>query len=220
MWDIIPDSNEVENSDIEQVEQRTIPTLNDGILFGNKNKAETLDEKVRQAMIGVLKDIPSLGAAFSNIILKNTLNKYTLHDPNHESINHHHPPPESNRTHDDLTALVPSVTILELPSKPGCRSFSHKTCLKIPIVVPKNVPYEECRNVPAVECFFVLKTVDDIECSPTSYEDCTDTAVDVPCLDREEQCEDIEYDDFVDVEEQVPIQVCTVKDPRRKQIRK
>ena len=55
MWDIIPDSNEVENSDIEQVEQRTIPTLNDGILFGNKNEAETLDEKVRQAMIEVLK---------------------------------------------------------------------------------------------------------------------------------------------------------------------
>ena len=32
--------------------------------------------------------------------------------------------------------------------------------------MPKKVPYDECRAVPSVECFFVLKTVDDLECAP------------------------------------------------------
>ena len=159
-------------------------------------------------------------ATKENADIKPTITYHSIHHPNHDILNHPHPAPESTHTHDDLTAAVPTVTIVELPSKPGCRSFSHKTCLKIPIFVPKNVPYEECRDIPAVECFFVLKTVDDIECSPTSYEDCTDTAVDVPYLDQEELCEDIEYDDCVDVEEQVPIQVCTVKHPQRKPIRR
>ena len=83
------------------------------------------------------------------------------------------------------------------------------------VVVPKTVPYEECHSVPAVDCYFVLKTVDDLECSPVSYEDCKNNVVDDPYLELEEQCEDVEYDECVDVEEQVPIQVCKVVDPDR-----
>ena len=30
---------------------------------------------------------------------------------------------------------------------------------QVPLVVPKKVPYEECRSVPAIDCFLVLKTV-------------------------------------------------------------
>ena len=85
-------------------------------------------------------------------------------------------------------------------------------------VVPKTVPYHKCRAVPAVDCYFVLKTVDDLECSPVSYEDCEEEVVDVPYLTEEEQCEDVEFQECVDVEEQVPIQVCTVVDPNRKPI--
>ena len=59
------------------------------------------------------------------------------------------------------------------------------------------------------------KTVDDLECSPVSYEDCKNTVVDDPYLEEEEQCEDVEFDECVDVEEQVPIQVCKVVDPDR-----
>ena len=33
---------------------------------------------------------------------------------------------------------------------------------------------ETCRKVPSVECYFVLETVPDLECSPESYEDCDD----------------------------------------------
>ena len=85
-------------------------------------------------------------------------------------------------------------------------------------VVPKTVPYDKCRAVPAVDCYYVLKTVDDLECSPVSYEECRDEVRDVPYLAQEEQCEDVEFDECVDVEEQVPIQVCTVVDPARKPI--
>ena len=42
----------------------------------------------------------------------------------------------------------------------------HVTRPRTPISVPKKVPYDECRAVPSVECFFVLKTVDDLECAP------------------------------------------------------
>ena len=64
---------------------------------------------------------------------------------------------------------MPTVTVTELESKPGCRSFSTKTCTKVPIVVPKKVPFEECRAIPTVECYFVLKTVDDLECTPVRW---------------------------------------------------
>ena len=33
---------------------------------------------------------------------------------------------------------------------------------------------ETCHKVPSVECYFVLETVPDLECSPESYEDCDD----------------------------------------------
>ena len=39
--------------------------------------------------------------------------------------------------------------------------------------------YEECRKVPTVDCFLVLKTVPDLECSPEAYEDCIDVAKEV-----------------------------------------
>ena len=104
------------------------------------------------------------------------------------------------------------MTITELEAEPGCRRFSTTTCTKQPVVVPKTVPYQECHSVPAVDCYFVLKTVDDLECSPVSYEDCKDSVVDVPYLEEEEQCEDVEFDECVDVEEQVPIELCIQAD--------
>ena len=57
-----------------------------------------------------------------------------------------------------------------------------------------------------------------MECSPVSFEECKDEVVDVPYLTDEEKCEEIEYDECVDIEEQVPIQVCTVVDPNRQPI--
>ena len=43
----------------------------------------------------------------------------------------------------------------------------------------RKVAQEKCRKVPAVDCFYVLKTVPDIECAPESYEDCIDVVKEV-----------------------------------------
>ena len=43
----------------------------------------------------------------------------------------------------------------------------------------RKVAQEKCRKVPAVDCFYVLKTVPDVECSPESYEDCIDVVKEV-----------------------------------------
>ena len=45
--------------------------------------------------------------------------------------------------------------------------------------------------------------VDDLECAPVSYEDCDREAVEVPYLDTEEICEDVEFEECVDAEVQV-----------------
>ena len=39
-------------------------------------------------------------------------------------------------------AVEPVVTTHELPAPEGCRSLAVKECVKIPIVVPRKVPYE------------------------------------------------------------------------------
>ena len=55
-----------------------------------------------------------------------------LHSPQKEPhANHVTPPPPH--------PPAPTVTITEIEAEPGCRSFSTKTCHKIPIVVPKKV---------------------------------------------------------------------------------
>ena len=43
----------------------------------------------------------------------------------------------------------------------------------------RKVAQEKCRKVPAVDCFYVLKTVPDVECAPESYEDCIDVVKEV-----------------------------------------
>ena len=45
--------------------------------------------------------------------------------------------------------------------------------------------------------------MDDLECAPVSYEDCDREAVEVPYLDTEEVCEDVEFEECVDAEVQV-----------------
>ena len=45
--------------------------------------------------------------------------------------------------------------------------------------------------------------MDDLECAPVSYMDCDREAVEVPYLDTEEVCEDVEFEECVDAEVQV-----------------
>ena len=100
-----------------------------------------------------------------------SLDKATLGGPVVPEVHHsilEKPPPIPPTTPTPPTPPPPTVSIVELPAEPGCRSFSTKTCNKIPIVVPKKVPYDECRTVPSVECFFVLKEVSVLEPSDWS----------------------------------------------------
>ena len=65
-----------------------------------------------------------------------------LHSPQKEPhASHTTPPPPPHPP-------APTVTITEIEAEPGCRSFSTKTCHKIPIVVPKKVNSE----LPRIPC--------------------------------------------------------------------
>ena len=133
------------------------------------------------------------------------------HDLNHCHKDHHpearfpyisHPYNEyqdSHYHHDLQEEHKPRITKVELAAPPGCRSFATKECRTVPVVVPKKVPFDSCHDVPAVDCFFVLKNVPYIECSPKPYQDCTDVVKDVPYIGHEEQCQEVTYEECVEV---------------------
>ena len=99
----------------------------------------------------------------------------------------------------DLPPPPPLITVEELPSEPGCRTLATKTCYKIPISVPKKVPYETCKEVPAVDCYYVLKEVPELECTPNVREECMDFEKKIPFLEPEERCEEVIFDECVTV---------------------
>ena len=65
--------------------------------------------------------------------------------------------------------------------------------------VAKRVPYEKCKTVPSVDCGVVLKTVPDLNCYPEVVEDCRDVAQEVPYIGTEEKCEELVFDECVEV---------------------
>lgn len=94
----------------------------------------------------------------------------------------------------------PVVTTFELPPHhPGCRSIATKTCERIPRIIAKKVPHEICKKVPDIECFNVIKEVPELECVPEPYEECSDVAKNIPYLEPAEECEEIFYDDCIEV---------------------
>ena len=79
------------------------------------------------------------------------------------------------------------------------RSLATKTCSKVPMMIAKKVPYEKCKQVPSVDCGVVLKKVPDLACYPEVYEDCRDVAQEVPYIDMEEKCEELTFDECIEV---------------------
>ena len=61
------------------------------------------------------------------------------------------------------------------------------------------VPYETCELVPTVACHLGLKTVAELECVPVVDEECNDFAKEIPYLIAEEECEEVIFDDCVEV---------------------
>ena len=161
----------------------------------------TLEERVKDAMLSVLQENPTVRQAFKDIVdFPPALvppvppppppspspsppppppppppARDIIPDPNPPlggavllggRVSVPKPGPSQAEVQTEVHSEIPSVSIVELPAEPGCRRFSTKTCRSVPIVVPKKVPYEDCKSIPSVECYFVLKTVDDLECSP------------------------------------------------------
>ena len=93
----------------------------------------------------------------------------------------------------------PIITTEELPAPYGCRAIATKTCNKVPYVVADKVPYETCELVPSVKCHLELKKVAELVCTPVIDEECNDFAKEVPYLIEEEQCEEVTFDDCVEV---------------------
>jgi len=119
-------------------------------------------------------------------------------------------PLEAGPSSPDLQ-LPPVVSVEELPSEPGCRTLATKTCHKTPVIINKKVPFETCRSVPDVECHTILRPVPDIECVPEPYIECNDIAVDIPFLEPAEECEEIVFDDCVEIQEKIPVELCSRK---------
>jgi len=106
----------------------------------------------------------------------------------------------------------PQVSVEELPSdSPGCRTLATKTCYKIPVIINKKVPFETCRSVPDVECHTILRPVPDVECVPEPYLQCNDIAVDIPFLEPAEECEEIVFDECLEIQEKIPVELCSRK---------
>ena len=75
-----------------------------------------------------------------------------------------------------------------------------KPCIrKTGLSISKKVPFETCHEVPDVECVTVLKNKPEIECTPEPYEECNDVAKDIPYLEPGEECEEIVFDECLEV---------------------
>ena len=122
-----------------------------------------------------------------------------VHPPLHDPLHQHQ---DSEHHHLEFTNHIhhpPVITTEELPAPYGCRAIATKTCNKVPYVVADKVPYETCKLVPSVKCHLTLKNVAELECTPVISEECNDFAKEVPYLIVEEECEEIVYDDCVEV---------------------
>ena len=138
----------------------TIKSIQSGHHPHEKIVHAVLEHSHHQELGGQLIDRPppapkdSLGGTLQSPSQQATLGGPVVPKVPHSILHKTTPPPDT-----PPAPPPPTVTISELPAEPGCRSFSTKTCNKVPIVVPKKVPYDDCRTVPSVECFFVLKEV-------------------------------------------------------------
>ena len=67
-----------------------------------------------------------------------------------------------------------------------------------------------------MDCGLVLKKVPELLCFPEVFEDCKDVAQEVPFIGKEEKCEELLFDECVEVEiflnhcDIEPLKHCTV----------
>ncbi|XP_023333764.1 uncharacterized protein LOC111705442 [Eurytemora carolleeae] len=93
-----------------------------------------------------------------------------------------------------------SIHQAELPAPPGCRSVITQHCVKVPEKITLKVPEETCKEP---------------LCDTVPIEECMDFLKEIPFLVAEEECKDVVRLECAEVEESVPIQVCTSIDINR-----
>ena len=69
------------------------------------------------------------------------------------------------------------------------------------------VPQEKCHLEPSVVCDTVLKRVPELTCVPEVMEECNIFPKETPFLVDEEECEEVVYDECVEVSEKIPVEV-------------
>ena len=156
-----------------------------------KDQDEKLTEIVRQIMYKVIEKDQSLGEVNA-----------TLKIPEAADLTIHIPSPKPSLTEFtgfNIATSPPVISTHELPAPYGCRTIATKMCFKVPMVVPKRLPYEKCKNIPSVDCAIVLKKVPELECAPKLFEECMDVAQETPYLAPDELCEEVAYIDCVEV---------------------
>ena len=169
---------------------------NSDVLGGTLVKTNPSDEMLKDAVKQVLHTMFEKNQQLGEV--NATVKQGTLTDP----VNFHLKLPPVlpyHPVHDLLPELPPVITTQELPAPPGCRSIATKECIKIPVSVPRQVPYSVCRTVPDIECVHVLKTVPELECTPKVFQDCAEYEQRIPYLEEDDECEEIFYDECFEV---------------------
>ena len=80
-------------------------------------------------------------------------------------------------------------------------------CRSLPRVTTVKVPQEKCHLEPSVVCDTVLKRVPELTCVPEVMEECNIFPKETPFLVDEEECEEVVYDECVEVSEKIPVEV-------------
>ena len=171
---------------------------------------EMLTEIVKQVLLDVIGNNQELGEVKATVKNSRSIDpinyQFFLPPPHlHHDPDHHHP----LHPHPTEPEYPPIITTHELPAPPGCRTIATKECHKIPVIIPKKVPFEVCNKVPDVDCFIVLKNVTELECTPEIYRDCNDVERKIPYLVPDEECEEITFDECVDVSYYLHFNACT-----------
>ena len=180
---------------------------------------DVLKEMVKQVMQTMIANNQQLGEVNATI----------KHDRSNNAVDYQLKLPTAlpyHGHHEHQPEHPPTITSQELPAPPGCRSLATKECVAIPVSVPRKVPYSVCRTVPDIDCVHVLKSVPELQCTPEVYRDCADYEVRIPYLEEDEECEEIIFDEclevrcsnrhnvfsdriYLQIEEKIPVEVCT-----------
>ena len=152
---------------------------------------DTLEGIVQEVLLDLFEQNQPIGEVNAKIKHPRSIRplSYHLNLPTNKDEKHIHPE----------SVYSPTITSHELHAPPGCRSIATKKCLKKPVSVPRKVPYSVCHTVPDIDCVNILRSVPEVQCTPEVSRECKDKERKVPYLVEEEECEEVTFDECVEV---------------------